>query len=167
MSNPYPNPNPASLSACYTASLPATAQMQILYLFLPQRCRTHSTRLCPPVTTKHLTLTPPSATLPYTQHPLMSPRYNKTPNPNPNHPNPNARIRTLLGSIPRDLRSRQSYISNPNPNPNPNPGNSVLPSASGRDAEGTVVHSSTVVETLKAQWYYPRTASDHSPKVVV
>ena len=31
--------------------------MQLLYLLLPQCCRTHSTPLCSPVTTKHLTLT--------------------------------------------------------------------------------------------------------------
>ena len=31
--------------------------MQLLCLLLLQRCPTHSTPLCPPVTTKHLTLT--------------------------------------------------------------------------------------------------------------
>ena len=51
-----PSLDPALLSA-WTPSLPSPAQMQLLYLLLPQRCRTHSTHLCPPVATKHLTLT--------------------------------------------------------------------------------------------------------------
>ena len=65
--NPNPNPNPnesrrpslhsASLSACCTAFLPATAQMQLLCLLLPQPSCTHSTPSCPLVTTKHLTPT--------------------------------------------------------------------------------------------------------------
>ena len=41
-----PSLHPAPLSTCCTPSLPATAQIQLLYLLLPQRCRTHSTPLC-------------------------------------------------------------------------------------------------------------------------
>ena len=62
----YPKPNPnhdhkselhtALLSACCTPCLLVTAQMQLLYLLLPQHFRAHSTPSCPPVTTKHLTL---------------------------------------------------------------------------------------------------------------
>ena len=52
-----PSLQPASLSVCCTPSLPAPAQMPLLHLLLPQCCSTHSTPLCPLVTTKHLTLT--------------------------------------------------------------------------------------------------------------
>ena len=56
--NPNPNPNPASLSVCCTLCLPATAQIPLLYLLLPQRCRTHGTPpLCLLATSKHLTMT--------------------------------------------------------------------------------------------------------------
>ena len=49
-------------------------------------------------------LPPPSATLPYTQHPFRSPSYRKTPNPNPNSllTLSLARIQRSR-SIPRDL----------------------------------------------------------------
>ena len=50
------SPPTPSLSACYASSLPNAVQMQILYLLLVQRCRTSSTPLCLPVTTKHLFL---------------------------------------------------------------------------------------------------------------
>ena len=60
-----PNLSPSDLAASswsnsyifLTLTLPLIGQMQILYLLLPQRCRTHSTHLCPLVTTIHLTLT--------------------------------------------------------------------------------------------------------------
>ena len=50
------NPSPTTTLKALTRTLTA-AQMPILYLLLPQRCRTHSTPLCSPVTTKHQTLT--------------------------------------------------------------------------------------------------------------
>ena len=57
---PDPNPNPTLTSVCCTAYLPAmcTVHMQIIYLLLLPRCYTHSTHLCPPVTTKRLALAP-------------------------------------------------------------------------------------------------------------
>ena len=71
--NPHPNPIltltltlPRPLSrACPLPepTLPATARMRILYLLLPQHCRTDSTHLCPLITTKHLTPTSKTLTL--------------------------------------------------------------------------------------------------------
>ena len=71
-----PSLNPASLSAWCTPSLPAAVQMPLLYLLPSQCCGTHSTSLCCPVTTKHLTGT---RTLPLTMN--LTPNPNKTPSP--------------------------------------------------------------------------------------
>ena len=76
------NATPNPVSACYTPSLPAAAQMPLPYLLLPQCCRIHSTPLYPTVRTKHLTLT---LSLPLT---ILSPKCSNaipalTVDPNP------------------------------------------------------------------------------------
>ena len=60
----------------------------------------------------------PSATLPYTQDPLMSPRYDKTPNPDPDpdpspgpDPNPNCNLTlTLTVATDGDAASEISEV---------------------------------------------------------
>ena len=85
--------------------------MQLFYLLLPQRCRTHMS----PVTTKHLIL---ALTLTLTLPPT---------NPIPCYPYP-------LGTLMMDANQKWDVHevlppngnphANPNPNPNPNPNRS-------------------------------------------
>ena len=87
--------HPASLSACCTPSLPATAQMPRLYLLLLQRCRTHSTPFYVPRLRQNTEPYPNPNPNP-TPNPQPTPKPKPNPDPEPNlNSNPNSEVEQL------------------------------------------------------------------------
>ena len=118
-----------TLTACCTPSLPAAAQMPFLLLpphrNLPsspvqwpmQSCPVDAAPPPPPSATLPFTQhplmhsTPLCTAPPYAQHPLMSPGYDKTATPGPNHdPNPGSNPDPGMRGLRAYLRPRRGRM---------------------------------------------------------